>query len=174
MPEPPPRSDANARTRWRRAVSAVVAVRLAWPRRQHVRPARAQEDAGRQRAARRSFVTPKSSSCSRLHPADSARRRPRQLERVARHHQRPAVQRFRDGRPPHLHQHRRLLQAETPNEVIGFSHETGHMAGGHLAKMRQQLAQRRPQMILATLLGSVRWSQARKQQLRHGTSAWPR
>src|SRR5581483_1609052 len=35
-----------------------------------------------------------------------------------------------------------LLQADTPNEVIGvLAHETGHMAGGHLAKMRQQLAQ---------------------------------
>jgi predicted Zn-dependent protease len=47
-----------------------------------------------------------------------------------------------------------LLQAETPNEVIGvLAHETGHMAGGHLAKMRQQLAQAQTQMILATLLG---------------------
>src|SRR5690348_14596939 len=47
-----------------------------------------------------------------------------------------------------------LLQAETPNEVIGvLAHETGHMAGGHLAKMRQQLAQAETQMILATLLG---------------------
>jgi len=47
-----------------------------------------------------------------------------------------------------------LLQAETPNEVIGvLAHETGHMAGGHLAKMRQQLAQAQTQMILATILG---------------------
>jgi predicted Zn-dependent protease len=34
-----------------------------------------------------------------------------------------------------------------------LAHETGHMAGGHLAKMRQQLAQAQTQMILATLLG---------------------
>src|SRR5438045_2738703 len=47
-----------------------------------------------------------------------------------------------------------LLQAQTPNEVIGvLAHETGHMAGGHLAKMRQQLAQAQTQMILATILG---------------------
>src|SRR5262249_29880666 len=47
-----------------------------------------------------------------------------------------------------------VLQAQTPNEVIGvLAHETGHMAGGHLAKMRQQLAQAQTQMILATLLG---------------------
>jgi predicted Zn-dependent protease len=47
-----------------------------------------------------------------------------------------------------------LLQADTPNEVIGvLAHETGHMAGGHLAKMRLQLAQAQTQMILATLLG---------------------
>ena len=47
-----------------------------------------------------------------------------------------------------------LMQAETPNEVIGvLAHETGHMAGGHLAKLRQQLAQAQTQMILTTLLG---------------------
>ena len=29
-----------------------------------------------------------------------------------------------------------LTQAETPNEVIGvLAHETGHIAGGHLARM---------------------------------------
>src|SRR5262249_15858864 len=47
-----------------------------------------------------------------------------------------------------------LLQAETPNEVIGvLAHETGHMAGAHRAKMRQQLAQAQTQMILGKLLG---------------------
>src|SRR3984957_3795113 len=35
-----------------------------------------------------------------------------------------------------------IMQSETPNQLIGvLAHETGHLAGGHLAKMRQQLAQ---------------------------------
>ena len=34
-----------------------------------------------------------------------------------------------------------------------LAHETGHMAGGHLAKMREQLAQAQTQMIIAMLLG---------------------
>ena len=34
-----------------------------------------------------------------------------------------------------------LLDAKTPNEVIGvLAHETGHLAGGHLAKLRRELA----------------------------------
>jgi len=47
-----------------------------------------------------------------------------------------------------------LLQCETPNEVIGvLAHESGHIVGGHLAKLRQQLAQAQTAMILATILG---------------------
>src|SRR5260370_10171733 len=35
-----------------------------------------------------------------------------------------------------------IMQSETPNQIIGvLAHETGHLAGGHLAKMRQQLPQ---------------------------------
>src|SRR5258705_10679633 len=34
-----------------------------------------------------------------------------------------------------------LTEAATPNEVIGvLAHETGHIAGGHLAKMREPLS----------------------------------
>jgi len=34
-----------------------------------------------------------------------------------------------------------LVDAKVPNEVIGvLAHETGHMAGGHLSRLRQQLA----------------------------------
>ena len=34
-----------------------------------------------------------------------------------------------------------LIEAATPNEVIGvLAHESGHIAGGHLSKMREQLA----------------------------------
>jgi len=35
--------------------------------------------------------------------------------------------------------HGALLQSETPNQIIGvLAHETGHLAGGHLARMREQ------------------------------------
>jgi predicted Zn-dependent protease len=48
-----------------------------------------------------------------------------------------------------------LLQSETPNQMIGvLAHETGHLAGGHLAKLREQLAQAQTQMIIAMLLGA--------------------
>jgi len=47
-----------------------------------------------------------------------------------------------------------LLKSETPNQLIGvLAHETGHLAGGHLAKMRQQIANAQTQMIVAMLLG---------------------
>src|SRR5665213_2135787 len=48
-----------------------------------------------------------------------------------------------------------IMQSETPNQLIGvLAHETGHLAGGHLAKMREQLAQAQTQMIIAMLLGA--------------------
>jgi predicted Zn-dependent protease len=48
-----------------------------------------------------------------------------------------------------------MMQSETPNQIIGvLAHETGHLAGGHLSKMRQQLAQAQTQMIIAMLLGA--------------------
>ena len=47
-----------------------------------------------------------------------------------------------------------LMQSETPNQIIGvLAHETGHLAGGHLAKLREQLAQAQTQMIIAMMLG---------------------
>jgi predicted Zn-dependent protease len=47
-----------------------------------------------------------------------------------------------------------LMDAKTPNEVIGvLAHETGHIAGGHLARLRQQLANAQAASILAMLLG---------------------
>src|SRR5260221_13187830 len=47
-----------------------------------------------------------------------------------------------------------LIDAKVPNEVIGvLSHETGHMAGGHLSKLRQQLAVAHTASIIAMLLG---------------------
>jgi predicted Zn-dependent protease len=48
-----------------------------------------------------------------------------------------------------------LMQSETPNQLIGvLAHETGHLAGGHLAKLREQLAQAQTQLIIAMLLGA--------------------
>jgi predicted Zn-dependent protease len=47
-----------------------------------------------------------------------------------------------------------LMEAETPNQIIGvLAHESGHIAGGHLARMREQLAQASNQAIIAMLLG---------------------
>src|SRR5215218_5175348 len=48
-----------------------------------------------------------------------------------------------------------ILQSETPNQIIGvLAHETGHLAGGHLSKMREQMARAQTQMIIAMLLGA--------------------
>ncbi|MBR0828336.1 M48 family metallopeptidase [Bradyrhizobium manausense] len=48
-----------------------------------------------------------------------------------------------------------IMQSETPNQLIGvLAHETGHLAGGHLAKLREQLASAQTQMIIAMLLGA--------------------
>jgi len=47
-----------------------------------------------------------------------------------------------------------LKQATTPNQLIGvFAHEIGHIVGGHLSKMRQELANAQTAAIVAMLLG---------------------
>ena len=47
-----------------------------------------------------------------------------------------------------------LKQATAPNQLIGvFAHETGHIVGGHLSKMRQELANAQTAAIVAMLLG---------------------
>ncbi|HEY7300097.1 MAG TPA: M48 family metalloprotease [Xanthobacteraceae bacterium] len=47
-----------------------------------------------------------------------------------------------------------LMDSKTPNEVIGvLAHETGHLAGGHLARLREELAQANTQSIVAMILG---------------------
>src|ERR1700684_2084329 len=51
--------------------------------------------------------------------------------------------------------HGALLQSETPNQIIGvLAHETGHLAGGHLSRLREQLASAQTQMIIGMLLGA--------------------
>ena len=50
--------------------------------------------------------------------------------------------------------HGALMQSQTPNQLIGvLAHETGHLAGGHLSKLRQRLAEAQTSMIVAMLLG---------------------
>ena len=45
-----------------------------------------------------------------------------------------------------------LFDAKTPNEIIGvFAHETGHLAGGHLQRLREQLATAQTASIIAML-----------------------
>jgi predicted Zn-dependent protease len=47
-----------------------------------------------------------------------------------------------------------LFDAKTPNEIIGvFAHETGHMAGGHLNRLREQLASAQTASIIALMAG---------------------
>jgi predicted Zn-dependent protease len=47
-----------------------------------------------------------------------------------------------------------LLQAETPNEIIGvIAHEAGHLAGGHQERLRDQLARAQTMAIVAGLVG---------------------
>jgi predicted Zn-dependent protease len=48
-----------------------------------------------------------------------------------------------------------IMQSQTPNQLIGvLAHETGHLAGGHLAKMREQIAHAQTSLIIAMLLGA--------------------
>ncbi|MCB1392235.1 M48 family metalloprotease [Nitrobacter sp.] len=48
-----------------------------------------------------------------------------------------------------------IMRSTTPNQLIGvLAHETGHLAGGHLSKFREQLARTQTQLIIAMLLGA--------------------
>jgi predicted Zn-dependent protease len=47
-----------------------------------------------------------------------------------------------------------LMDAKTPNEIIGvLAHETGHIAGGHLARLRDELRNAQTAAIIAMLIG---------------------
>ena len=47
-----------------------------------------------------------------------------------------------------------LMESTTPNQIIGvLAHETGHIAGGHLAKLREQIANAQTAAIIAMILG---------------------
>lgn len=48
-----------------------------------------------------------------------------------------------------------LMQAEVPNEIIGvIAHEAGHIAGGHLARLRQELSNATLLSIVGALAGA--------------------
>jgi predicted Zn-dependent protease len=58
-----------------------------------------------------------------------------------------------DGRNVFVHTGT-LMQAETPNEVIGvIAHETGHITGGHMAALRARIAKDQTRALLAQILG---------------------
>lgn len=47
-----------------------------------------------------------------------------------------------------------LMISDTPNQVIGvIAHETGHITGGHLARLRNQIAKAKSTSIMLQLLG---------------------
>lgn len=47
-----------------------------------------------------------------------------------------------------------LMQAKTPNEVIGvIAHETGHITGGHMAALRSRIARDQTKALLLNILG---------------------
>jgi len=46
-----------------------------------------------------------------------------------------------------------LYESDTPNQIIGvLAHEAGHIAGGHLARMREQISNAQTAAIVAMLL----------------------
>jgi predicted Zn-dependent protease len=48
-----------------------------------------------------------------------------------------------------------VMEAETPNQVIGvLAHETGHIAGGHLSRLREELRLATTASIIGLLLGA--------------------
>jgi predicted Zn-dependent protease len=49
-----------------------------------------------------------------------------------------------------------LMRSETPNQVIGvIAHETGHIAGGHLARTQEAMRNATAQAIIAMVLGAA-------------------
>ena len=47
-----------------------------------------------------------------------------------------------------------LMTAKTPNQVIGvIAHESGHITGGHLARLRGQLSRARSAALMLQILG---------------------
>ncbi|MBB5701635.1 putative Zn-dependent protease [Ochrobactrum daejeonense] len=65
----------------------------------------------------------------------------------------PSFNAFVDGRRIFINTGA-IMQAETPNEIIGvIAHESGHLAGGHQDRLREQLSRARTMAIIGMLLG---------------------
>ncbi len=48
-----------------------------------------------------------------------------------------------------------IMRTETPNQLIGvMAHESGHIAGGHLARMQEELRNLSTLQILEAILGA--------------------
>jgi Zn-dependent protease with chaperone function len=48
-----------------------------------------------------------------------------------------------------------LMEADTPNEIVGvLAHETGHIAGGHMARLREQIGNAKILSVAGMLLGA--------------------
>ena len=48
-----------------------------------------------------------------------------------------------------------LMQSKTPNQLVGvLAHETGHMAGGHLFRLRQELARAQIVAAISAIVGA--------------------
>ncbi len=49
-----------------------------------------------------------------------------------------------------------LMDSETPNQIIGvLAHETGHIAGGHLARLREQVSKAQILSVIGMLAGGA-------------------
>ena len=49
-----------------------------------------------------------------------------------------------------------IMEAKTPNELIGvIAHESGHIAGGHLQRLREQVANAQILAVIGMLLGGA-------------------
>ncbi len=49
-----------------------------------------------------------------------------------------------------------IIRSETPNQVIGvIAHESGHIAGGHLSRLRELLSQAKSTALMAQILGAA-------------------
>ena len=49
-----------------------------------------------------------------------------------------------------------IVESKTPNQLIGvLAHETGHIAGGHLSNLRQQIDAAQTRAIIAMLIGAA-------------------
>ena len=74
-----------------------------------------------------------------------------------------------------------LMQAKTPNEVIGvIAHETGHIIGGHMASLRSRIARDATKSLLLTILGiglmvggAAGRRRNRRARSRAPAAAWP-